>query len=177
MSTKTREERRAARAAEKEERGAGRTEGPDARDGEGVRGADGEAGAAAAAEGAADPGPVEDRVPDVEPTGLIDTIEFGDGDGEPVHMAFTEDELVFKSDEDLSDLPEALQMAIVAFDLKRADVLDHRLTEDGVVIVTRGGRKLRWPGDEAKAAALTPEEKDGIPRRDFPPANLFGKKG
>jgi hypothetical protein len=79
--------------------------------------------------------------------------------------------------EDLSDLPEALQLAIVCFGLKRADVLDHRLTEDGVVLVTRGGRKLNWPGDEHKAITLTPEEKDGVARRDFPPANLFGKKG
>jgi hypothetical protein len=79
-------------------------------------------------------------------------------------------------EEDLSDLPEPLQGAILCFGLKRADVLEHRLTEDGVVIVTRGGRKLRWPGDEDRAASLTPEEKDGVPRRDFPPANLFGKK-
>jgi len=39
-----------------------------------------------------------------------------------------------ESEEDLSDLPEALQMAIVCFGLKRENVLDHRLTEDGVVI-------------------------------------------
>jgi hypothetical protein len=79
-------------------------------------------------------------------------------------------------EEDLSDLPEALQGAILCFRLKRADVLDHRVTEDGVVIVTRGGRKLRWPGDEDRATSLTPEEKDGVPRRDFPPANLFGRR-
>ncbi len=79
-------------------------------------------------------------------------------------------------EEDLSDLPEALQGAILCFGLKRADVLDHRVMEDGVVIVTRDGRKLRWPGDEDRAATLTPEEKDGIPRRDFPPANLFGRR-
>ena len=83
----------------------------------------------------------------------------------------------FESEEDLSDLPEALEMAIIAFGLKRAHVLGHRLTEDGVVVITRGGRKLHWPGDEEKAAALTESDKDGIPRKDFPPANLFGKRG
>jgi len=84
---------------------------------------------------------------------------------------------LLESEEDLSDLPEALQMAIQCFGLKRDHVLGHRLTEDGVVVITRGGRKLRWPGDEEKAAALTDTDKDGISRRDFPPANLFGKRG
>jgi len=83
--------------------------------------------------------------------------------------------LPLTSDEDLSDLPEALQMAIVCFGLKRENVLDHRLTEDGVVIITRGGKKLQWPGDEEKAAALSATDKDGISRSDFPAANLMGK--
>lgn len=81
-------------------------------------------------------------------------------------LADTVEEL--QPEEDLSDLPEALQIAIPAFGLKREHVLGHRLTEDGVVIITRGGRKLRWPGDEQKAAALEPQEKDGIPRKEWP---------
>jgi hypothetical protein len=37
----------------------------------------------------------------------------------------------------------------------------HRLDGDSVVIVTRGGSKLRWPDDIARARALTQSQKDG----------------
>jgi hypothetical protein len=161
-------------------RGTAATEKPDARDGASVRGADEAAGGEAAGAAAPDPGPeagVEDRVPavDREQPGASAPFEDGSGFPPPVLDPMAPGE-PFESAEDLSDLPEALQMAIVCFDLKRAHVLDHRLTDDGVVLVTRGGRKLTWPGDEAKAAALTPQDK-GEPGRDFPPANLFGKRG
>lgn len=177
MSRRNRDERRAAQAAgsAKESGDAGRTEGADTRNGEGLHGADGESNGAQPGITAATEDPaavVDDRVPAVapeseEPPAAVET-------GEAPQL---EDAPHVEPDEDLSDLPEALQLAIVCFALKRDHVLEHRLTDDGVVIVTRGGRKLRWPGDEARAANLTAEDKDGVPRRDFPPANLFGRRG
>jgi hypothetical protein len=80
--------------------------------------------------------------------------------------------------EDLSDLPRVLQGALRAFNLKRRHLLGHRIDGDGVVIVTTGGRKLRFPGDEAKALALTEDEKDGVQKtpRFFPEGHLDGGK-
>lgn len=61
-------------------------------------------------------------------------------------------------EEDLSDLPVLLKGAMRDFDLRRAHVLGHRLTDDGkVVIVTAGGRKITWP-DEAERV-LSPADK------------------
>ena len=81
-------------------------------------------------------------------------------------------------EEDNDDLPDAVQVAIVAFGLKRSDVLSHSVQlirgltkkddREQAVIVTRGGQKLRWPGDEAKAAKLTDAEKDGGARVEAP---------
>jgi len=66
--------------------------------------------------------------------------------------------------EDLTDLPEQLVDAIEGLGLRRAHVAGHRIHDDGVTIVTHGGRTLTFPGDEAAAAALTESDKDGVVR-------------
>jgi len=47
-------------------------------------------------------------------------------------------------------------------------------------VVTKGGRKLTFPGDEAKAAALPPQDLDGVPRKEWPSSSdtttILGKK-
>jgi hypothetical protein len=56
-----------------------------------------------------------------------------------------------------------------------ADATD---TEEGITrVVTRGGRTLTFPGDEAKAGRMTSEQLDGISRKGFPRAGLFKPKG
>jgi hypothetical protein len=90
--------------------------------------------------------------------------------------------------EDLSDLPKVLQQAIVAFGLKRDDVLDYRCSSrkekgekvESVTMTTRGGQKLTYPGDEAKALTLTDAEKDGVQRTATPrffPGGLSPQRG
>lgn len=94
-------------------------------------------------------------------------------------------------EEDLGDLPKILQQAIVAFGLKRDDVLDYKTTTkkagfkgekdvESVTLVTRGGQKLRFPGDEARALKLTDSEKDGLQRTATPrffPGGLSPQRG
>lgn len=79
--------------------------------------------------------------------------------------------------EDLSDLPRIVQEALPALNLKRRQILNHRMEPDHVVIITRGGRKFRYPGfpeDQARALALTEDEKDGVVKHVpfFPPGHL-----
>lgn len=64
--------------------------------------------------------------------------------------------------------PKQMKEALKAFGLKREEVLDFRAHEDTLVIVTRGGRKLTYPEDVAKAGLLSPEEKDGVARKPAP---------
>jgi hypothetical protein len=110
--------------------------------------------------------------------------------GVPQLFKSAEDEEDEAEEEDLSDLPEILQQAIVVFGLKRDNVLDYKVssragekkgeTIESVVLVTRGGRKLHYPGDEAKAAKLTDAEKDGeqrIPTPRFFPGGLSPRGG
>lgn len=44
------------------------------------------------------------------------------------------------------------------------------------VVVTKGGVKLSFPGDEMKAARLTDEALDGVSRKGFPRAGVFNRQ-
>jgi hypothetical protein len=70
-----------------------------------------------------------------------------------------------------------LEDALASFGLEPEHVLGWSGgPEIGLVIVTAGGRKLRWPQDEGRI--LTPAEKDGI-RRDSPqyPNGYLNRQG
>jgi hypothetical protein len=70
---------------------------------------------------------------------------------------------------------DRIVQAIKALGLDRAKhVLAAREYPDRVVIVTNGGQKLTYPGDEARAASLTDAQKDGIPQ-DTPHKNTQAK--
>lgn len=59
---------------------------------------------------------------------------------------------------------DPVAMAAKAMGLAPEEVAASSVTGDSVVIVTRGGRKLRWPEDLARARALTQPERDGMRR-------------
>lgn len=159
----------------------------DARDGKGLPGTDGEGSGAAAGAAAAQDAPEsqEDRLPAVAdpidiPAALKASVEANraldagllESGAVPIITGIDAGGILGGPEdwaEDLSDLSLALQDAIRGFGLKRADILDHRIRpEGGVVVVTRGGRKLAWPEDRGRAASLTPEEKDGVQRQAAP---------
>lgn len=82
--------------------------------------------------------------------------------------------------EDLTDLQPMVRAAIVGLGLRRSDVVGHRQHDDqqGATLVTRGGRKLRWPEDQAKAASLTAADKSAS-GKEWPrwfPKGIDGKR-
>jgi hypothetical protein len=78
--------------------------------------------------------------------------------------------------EDLSDLPPLLQHGIRGFGLVRYDVLGHSETEDSVTIVTRGGKKVRWPADRARVLTEAEKGRTEAVRVPFFKDGLGGKK-
>lgn len=73
--------------------------------------------------------------------------------------------------------PHSAADCLAAVGIKSEHIESFRAEPEGeLTIVTKGGRKLHFPGDEAKAAALTDSERDGISRTGFPPANVLAPR-
>ena len=71
----------------------------------------------------------------------------------------------FGSDEETIDVSAAISSdedeAVAGLGLSPEHVASRRVDGASVVIVTKGGVKLRWPQDIARAKALTQSQKDG----------------
>ncbi len=90
------------------------------------------------------------------------------------------EEQLAKVREPLPEMPPstpAAKRTFTAADLRKRGYVDHEKEyEDGtVVIVTKGFQKLRFPGDEEKAGAMSQHQLDGVPPVDTTPKTFLGR--